>query len=380
MYFNYNFLEPFKYLGKNQLRIINKVSNKKKDIKQVLRKHSYVTIMSQSSRTCMTNSNETSVGKNSILVVGATGTLGRQIVRSALDEGYDVRCIVRPREIPADFLRDWGASVVNADLKDFASIPTALVGIHTVIDAATARPEESIQKIDWEGKVALVQTAQAMGIQRYIFFSILDCDKYTSVPLMNIKSCTEDLIRSTGMNFTIFRLCGFMQAIIGNYAVAILEERSVWGTNDKIRTGYIDAQDVAKMTLTALRRPETIGQTLPLAGPKAWTTQDVIDLCEKLSGGSKSNVIKVPIWLLEVTRRLLSCFQWARDAADRLAFIDIMQDSNTTDVQMNETYRLLGMDPSETLTLEQYLEEYFSKIIGKLKEVGAESRQTDFYV
>jgi hypothetical protein len=35
------------------------------------------------------------------------------VVRKALDEGYDVRCLVRPRPAPADFLRDWGATVVN---------------------------------------------------------------------------------------------------------------------------------------------------------------------------------------------------------------------------------------------------------------------------
>jgi len=50
-----------------------------------------------------------------------------------------------------------------------------------------------------------------MGIQRYIFFSIFNCEKHPEVPLMNIKACTEDFLKSSGLNYTIFRLCGFMQ-------------------------------------------------------------------------------------------------------------------------------------------------------------------------
>lgn len=319
------------------------------------------------------------VAKNSILVVGATGTLGRQVVRRALDEGYDVRCLVRPRQNPADFLRDWGATTVQADLNDLTSLPATMVGISTVIDCATARPEESTEKVDWEAKIALIQTAQALGIQRYIFFSIFNCDKHPEVPLMNIKSSTEKFLAASGLNYTIMRLCGFHQAVIGNYAVPILEDKTVWGTTDSSRTAYMDSTDVARLTLAALRTDASIGKTLAVSGPKSYTTQEIISLCEKMSD-SRAQVSTVPTWLLKGTRSTLRGLAFAKDAADRLAFAEVLSNNETWSAPMDETYKLLGVDPSSITSLDDYLKEYFSKILKKLKEVGATADRTNFYV
>lgn len=54
--------------------------------------------------------------------------------------------------------------------------------------------------------------SQAMGIQRYIFFSIHNAERHPEVPLMQVKTCTEQYIQQSGLDYTIFRLCGFMQA------------------------------------------------------------------------------------------------------------------------------------------------------------------------
>ena len=54
---------------------------------------------------------------------------------------------------------------------------------------------------------------QAMGIQRYLFFSIHNCQKHPNVPLMRIKSTSEDFLQQSGVPYTIFRLCGFMQVL-----------------------------------------------------------------------------------------------------------------------------------------------------------------------
>ena len=322
----------------------------------------------------------TPVKETSILVVGATGTLGRQVVRKALDDGYEVRCLVRPRERPADFLRDWGAITVNGDLTRPESLPPILVGVHTVIDCATGRPEESIKQVDWEGKVALIQSCEAMQIQKYVFFSIHKCDLHPDVPLMDIKYKTEKFLQRTSLDFTVVRLCGFMQALIGQYAVPILEEKSVFGTDDQTKIAYMDTQDIARMTMAVLKAgPEVAGRTLTLSGPEAFTTQQVIGLCERYAGAD-AKVTKVPLWLLQFLTGLSSLFQWTGDVSDRLKFAEVLSNNENFIAPMQETYALLNVDPAQTTTVELYLQQYYAQILKKLKELGAQSRQNDFYL
>eukprot|EP00249_Psilotum_nudum_P013777 c24506_g1_i1 orf=341-1600(+) len=321
----------------------------------------------------------TPVRSTSILVAGATGTLGRQVVRKALDEGYDVRCLVRPRPTPADFLRDWGAKIVNGDLSKPETLPAALVGIHTVIDCATGRPEEPIRMVDWDGKVALIQCAKAMGIQKFVFYSIHNCENHPEVPLMEIKRCTEKYIIEGDLNYTIIRLCGFMQGLIGQYAVPVLEDKAVWGTDAPTCVAYMDTQDIARLTLTALRNKKADRKVLTFAGPRAWTTQEVISLCERLAG-QDAKVTIVPVGILRFTRFLARLFQWTNDVADRLAFSEVLSSDAVFSAPMTETYALLGLESKDTTTLEQYLQDYYTSILKKLKDMKAQSKQGDFYI
>lgn len=307
-----------------------------------------------------------------LLIVGATGTLGRQITRRALDEGYKVRCLVRSLR-KASFLKEWGAELVQGDLCEPDTLASALQGITVVIDAATTRPTDSlsIRQVDWDGKVSLIQAAKAAEVERFIFFSILDADKYPDVPLMDIKHCTEKFLVESGLNYTILSPCGFMQGLIGQYAIPILEKQAVWVMGDSSPIAYMDTQDIARFAITALQKTETVNRSFPIVGSKAWGGYEIIRLCERLSG-REAKISRMPIGLLRAVQKTARFFQWGWNLADRLAFTEVVASGKPLTADMTETYQVFGIDPQEITTLEDYMQEYFSRIMKKLKELEYE--------
>lgn len=310
-----------------------------------------------------------------LLIVGATGTLGRQVARQAIDQGYEVRCLVRSFN-RATFLKEWGAEVVRGNLCAPNTLKPSLEGIDAVIDAATARPTDSLsmRQVDWEGKVNLIQAAQAAQVKRFIFFSILNADRYPDVPLMEIKRCTELFLAESGLNYTTLKLCGFLQGLIGQYAIPILDDQPIWVTGQTAPIAYMDTQDIAKFAVRALEVPETENKTFPVVGTRAWNADEIIQLCERLSGKNARGT-RPPLALLRTVQRVARFFQWGQDIADRLAFAEVLATGQPLTASMDETYETFGIDPEETTTLEAYLREYFSRIMKKLKELDYENSQ-----
>jgi uncharacterized protein YbjT (DUF2867 family) len=310
-----------------------------------------------------------------LLIVGATGTLGRQIARRALDEGYEVRCLVRSSR-KAAFLKEWGAEIVLGDLRQPDSLKAALVGVTQIIDAATARATDSlgVKEVDWDGKVSLIQAAVAAKVEKFVFISVLDAEKYRSVPLMEIKYCTEKFLEQSGLNYTILRPCGFLQGLIGQYAIPVLEGQAVWMAGQVAPTAFMDTQDIAKFAVKALSAEAANKKALPVVGNKAWSGNEIISLCERLSG-KEAKVTKVPLGLLSAVRRFATFFEWSWNSADRLAFAEILATGKPLNADMTETYQILGLDPKDNTTIESYMQEYFSRIVKKLRELEYEKEK-----
>ena len=311
-----------------------------------------------------------------VLIVGATGTLGRQVVRTCIDQGHDVRCLVRiPRK--AAFLQGWGGELVQGDLLQSDSLDRALEGCEAVIDAATARvdSEHSVYTVDWDGKLNLFRRMEAAGIQRLVFHSILKAREHRSVPLMDIKYCTEDLLRHSDFQYTVLQVSGFMQGLISQFAIPILDSQNVW-VSGRSSIAYMNSQDVARFSVAALERPNTIGVSAPAVGPQAWTSTEVVQLCEGLAN-KKARVLNVSPFAIKILRAVVSAFEAGLNVDDRLAFAELSSSTDCLDASMEESYREFGLDPADTTTLESYLKEYYDTITRRLRQMQADLSKED---
>ena len=312
------------------------------------------------------------MGPMQILVVGGTGTLGRQIARRALDDGHQVRCMVRtPRK--AAFLQEWGCELTRGNLLEPDSLDYALDGVDAVIDAATSRPDDpkSIYITDWDGKVNLLRACERAEVKRFVFLSLLGAHRHRSVPLMDIKACTENLLESSDFDYTILQVAAFMQGVISQFAIPVLESQTVWVSGSPTAIAYMNTQDVARFAVAALDRPETIRNSFPVVGPKAWNSGELVQFCERCSDKSARVFRMGPAPILAL-KAIASFFEPAVNVAERLAFAEVTGSGQSLDAPMDSTYAAFGLDSSETTEMESYLREYYDTILKRLREMEAD--------
>ena len=311
----------------------------------------------------------------SLLIIGGTGTLGRQVVLQALTKGYQVRCLVRNFR-KASFLKEWGAELVYGDLTRPETIPPCFKGITAVIDASTSRPNDSdsLKKIDWDGKLCLIEAAKAANIRRFIFFSAQNVEQFKTIPLMKLKYGIEEKLKESKVPYTIFRLTGFYQGLIEQYAIPILENLPIWVTNENTYISYMDTQDIAKFCIRSLQISQTINQTFFLSGLKGWVSSEIISLCEQLAGQT-AKVQRVPVVVLKFITNLFGFFEWGQSISDRLSFVEILNTENNFSKSTFELYKVFKVSSEEIIQLDDYFLEYFIRLLKRLRDINFEDVQ-----
>jgi uncharacterized protein YbjT (DUF2867 family) len=214
-----------------------------------------------------------------ILVTGATGTIGRQVVEQLTKRGADVRALVRD---PAKANFPAGVTVVQGDLLDVDSLRGAFAGVSTLFLLNAVVPDEFTQAL-----IAL-NVAREAGVERIVYLSVIHGDLYLNVPHFAGKFGVERMIEQMGLNATILRPAYFMnndltiKDVVLGYGVHPMPVGSKG-------LAMIDARDIGEIAAVELIRREQAAGPLPLdrinlVGPDTLTGADVAAIWSEVLG------------------------------------------------------------------------------------------------
>jgi uncharacterized protein YbjT (DUF2867 family) len=233
-----------------------------------------------------------------ILVAGATGIVGGMITRRLLEQGKEVRVLVRHnspseqlakegRATSAEELIEAGAEPVYGDLRDRASLDAALGGIETVITTANSvgrGGEDNPQSVDLEGNRSLIEAAREAGVERLVFISLLGSDPEHPSPFVRAKAQSEAALRESGTEYTIIAPTAFMELWVAMVVgMPALQGRPVILVGEgRRRHSFVSNRDVAAFAVAALDNPAARNEYLAIGGPEPLTWLDVVATYERV--------------------------------------------------------------------------------------------------
>jgi uncharacterized protein YbjT (DUF2867 family) len=223
-----------------------------------------------------------------ILVVGATGRLGGSIARRLLAEGKEVRILVRPGSSYGELVES-GADPMTGDLKEPASLRAACAGVEAVVTTANAigrGGDDTIESVDLQGNQHLIEAAEAEGVQRFVFISVLGATTESPVPLIRAKGEAEQRLMKSAMTWTILQPNLYMDTwlpmAVGGPALAGQPVTLVG--EGRRRHSMVAMADVVSYAVAALEHDEAHNARLLVGGPEAVCWRDAVAVFERELG------------------------------------------------------------------------------------------------
>lgn len=206
------------------------------------------------------------------LVTGATGSLGRRIVRQLREEAQEVRAFVRLSSHFSE-LEDRGAEIFIGDLKCERDIIKACNGIQYII---SSHGGNDAQALDYRANIDLIDQAVAQNVEHFVFISVLGTDRgYQDSTTFKAKREVEKYLIASGLNYTILRPSGF-----ANNLIPLAERFRDTGIYFSIgeqqnRTSIVSTDDLAKIALASTQIEGAKNQIFAVGGSDIIKREDI---------------------------------------------------------------------------------------------------------
>jgi uncharacterized protein YbjT (DUF2867 family) len=200
-----------------------------------------------------------------LLVTGATGTTGTEVLRGLRARGVEVRALVHD-EAKAEPVRALGAEPVVGEMGDPKTLEPALEGVERAYLVAPVSPMQA------EYEQLFVETAKAAGVKQVVKLSMIGASTESPLRFAKTHAVVERALRESGMEWTFLRPTGFMQNNLD--WPARVQDGKFYSPVPDAAFSIIDARDVAEVAVVALTGEEHANRAYALTGPEAVSYRD----------------------------------------------------------------------------------------------------------
>ena len=223
-----------------------------------------------------------------VLVVGATGALGRPVVRLLRERGVAVRALNRHPAQAAD-LAALGAELVQGDLIDPGSLRRACAGVTSVLACAhgiLGRGRWRSEAVDDKGHRSLIEAAREARVGRFVYVSGHGVRADHPIDFFRTKHRIEQVLAASGLEHAILRPTAFMEHHVHEFiGKSVLEKGQVQLIGPAIKPrNFIAATDIAPFAVKALLDDPLPFRTLTIGGHGHMSNLEVARLYARLAG------------------------------------------------------------------------------------------------
>ena len=250
-----------------------------------------------------------------ILITGATGFIGRALVRHLSGAGMQVRVLLRSSPNSPRLPRGVPVEVAVASLNDERALRAALRGVEQIYHLATAGTEGrrgNLLKTDIEGTRTLAQVAASAGIERLIFLSHIGADRASAFPIQKSKGIAEEHIRKSGVPYTIIRssvVYGPEDRFTNNLARLLRAAPGIFPipSDGRMLIQPLWVEDLVTCLLWALQNPDMVNQTYEIGGGEYFTLRQVLEKLMSITHARRM-LVQLPIPWMRALMVMLDSF------------------------------------------------------------------------
>jgi uncharacterized protein YbjT (DUF2867 family) len=201
---------------------------------------------------------------NTILVTGATGTVGNEVVKQLTPSGHIIKAAVHTHK--AEYLRQFPqVDTVNIDFADPVTISNALIGVDRLFLVTPVTP-------DMDNITAkIIQEAKNKGVKYIVKLSAAGADSESGINIGRLHRKEEKMIEDTDIEYNFLRPMAFMQNFVSYFGETIRKQNAIYTSAGEGKISFIDARDIASVAVQLLTNNDTKykNKSLELTGQEA---------------------------------------------------------------------------------------------------------------